>query len=76
MTEALLPSVVSANTSGAILLEGAPDTGKLPWPPAPAFVEASAGSREEAIAPTAATTAATKNSEQKICRHLDGVNTR
>ena len=30
--------------------------------------------REEAMAPTAATTAATKNSEQKMRRHFEGVN--
>src|SRR5437879_13474915 len=72
MTEALLPSAVSANTSGAILLAGGPDIGKRPWPTAPA--EATTGKREEAIAPMAATAVAIRNSEQKIRRHRDDVN--
>ena len=74
MTEALLPSAVSANTSGAILLAGGPDIGKRPWPTAPASAEATTGKREEAIAPTTAATAATKKNEQKIRRHRDDVN--
>jgi hypothetical protein len=74
MTEALLPSAVSANTSGAILLAVAPDIGKRPWPTVPACAEATTGKREEAMVPMAATAAATKNNEQKIRRHRDGVN--
>jgi hypothetical protein len=38
---------------------------------APAFAEASAGAREEAMAPAAA---ATRNNEQKIRRHTYGLN--
>jgi hypothetical protein len=55
---------VCSITHGAILLVVAagPDT--------PASAEATAGNREEAMAPTAAT----KNSEQKMRRHFDGVN--
>src|SRR5438128_2653499 len=68
---ACCPLAVCSITHGAILVAG--DTGE-PLLTAPAFAEASAGRREEAIAPTAATTAATRNSEQKIRRHGDGVN--
>ena len=74
MTEALLPSAVSANTSGAILLAGGPDIGKRPWPTAPACAEATTGKREEAMAPMAATAAAIRKNEQKIRRHRDDVN--
>ena len=63
MTEALLPSAVSANTSGAILSVVMRDTG-----PTPGLAACGA-----AIAPTAAMTAAPRNSEQKIRRNR-GVN--
>jgi hypothetical protein len=65
---------VCSITHGAIFVVGAPDTGTLPWLTAPAFAEASAGRREEAMAPMAAAAAARRNNEQKIRRHLDGVN--
>ena len=74
MTEPLLPSAVSARTSGAILFAVAPDTGKPPWPIPLAFAAPSADRREEAIAPMAATAAAIRNNEQKIRRHPNGVN--
>ena len=48
--------------------------GEVDPPAAPAFAAASAVRREEAIAPTAAMAAATKNNEQKIRRQGDGVN--
>jgi hypothetical protein len=71
MTEALLPSAVSANTSGAILLEGAT------WLGADGGLETAVPccptARGEAIAPMAATAAATRNNEQKIRRQRDGV---
>jgi hypothetical protein len=58
---------VCAVTHGAILFaaDGGLETAAPCWLPT---------AREEAIAPTAATTTATKNSEQKIRRHFDGVN--
>ena len=64
MTEALFPSDVSATTSGAILLAVAPSLAALPWLTV----------RDAWIAPMAAKAAATRNNEQKIRRHRDGVN--
>ena len=48
--------------------------GEVDPPTAPAFAKASAVRREEAMAPMPATAAAIRNTEQKIRRHLDGVN--
>ena len=64
MTDALFPSDVSATTSGAILLAVAPSLAALPWLTV----------RDAWIAPMAAKAAATRNNEQKIRRHRDGVN--
>jgi len=64
MIEALFPSDVSANTSGAILFIVATGLAALPWLTA----------RDAWIAPIAAKAAATRNNEQKIRRHRDGVN--
>jgi hypothetical protein len=72
ITEALLPSAMSANTSGAILpaiatwlgADGGPETAVPCWLTA----------REEPMAPMAAATAATRNNKQKTRRHFDGVN--
>jgi hypothetical protein len=57
---------VSANTSGAILLIVAPGPLAPPW-----LVAREA--RDEWIAPTVTKAAATRNNEQKIRRHRDGV---
>ena len=67
MTEALFPSDVSANTSGAILFIVAPGLATLPW-----LIAREA--RDEWTAPIVARAAATRNNEQKIRRHRDGVN--
>ena len=66
MIEALFPSDVSANTSGAILFIVATGLAALPWLTA----------RDAWIAPIAAKAAATRNNEQKIRRHGDAVNVR
>ena len=64
ITEALLPSAVSAKTSGAILSVVMRDTG-----PPPCLAAFGA-----AIAPRAVTMAAIRNSEQKIRRRMDCAN--
>src|SRR2546430_1545278 len=66
MNSAWRPLAVRATTHGAIFSAMPVRSGELLWPMA----------REEAIAPSAATAAATKNNEQKIRRNCDDVSMR
>ena len=66
MNSACWPLAVCSTTHGAILFAVAVGPGGLPWPMA----------REEPIAANTAIAAATKNNEQNIRRHRDGVNVR